>query len=142
VIQSRHPGYDLFVDTSGFFATINVADPYHNDATAAIRRAGNQRLRLCTTNFVVAETHALVLSREGRQVALQFIRSLERTATAVERVTTADESAAIAILEQYQDKDFSYTDAVSFVVMRRYGIDEVMTSDRHFTQFGFRQAMA
>jgi predicted nucleic acid-binding protein len=52
------------------------------------------------------------------------------------RVTPADETEAEAILRRYADKRFSCTDAASFVVMERIGIDTVFTFDRNFTEHG------
>ena len=36
----------------------------------------------------------------------------------------------------YRDKDFSYCDAISFAVMERLGITEVIAFDEHFRQYG------
>ena len=36
------------------------------------------------------------------------------------------------------DKDWSLTDCISFVVMKREGIDEALTGDRNFEQAGFK----
>ena len=47
------------------------------------------------------------------------------------------EQDAENILVKYQDQDFSYTDAVSFAVMRRDGIDRAFSFDRHFVTAGF-----
>jgi predicted nucleic acid-binding protein len=127
--------YDLFVDTSGFFAVINAADANHEDARAVFARAVAERLRVFTTNFVMAETHALLFVREGHHIALQFLRSVATSNVSLVRVTVADEAAAVAIIEEYDDKDFSYTDASSFAVMRRLGTDEALSFDRHFVQF-------
>jgi uncharacterized protein len=44
---------------------------------------------------------------------------------------------ATAIIRQYDDKAFSFTDAASFAVMQRLGIRHAFTFDRHFQQFGF-----
>lgn len=35
------------------------------------------------------------------------------------------------------DKEWSLTDCISFVVMRREGLTEALTGDRHFEQAGF-----
>jgi predicted nucleic acid-binding protein len=47
------------------------------------------------------------------------------------------EGAAEELLLQYQDQDFSYVDATSFVTMRRLSIGEAFTFDRHFAAAGF-----
>ncbi len=40
-------------------------------------------------------------------------------------------------LYQYDDKDFSLTDATSFAVMERIRVPYAFTFDRHFAQYGF-----
>lgn len=132
--------YDLFIDTGGFFAAFKTNDPDHVHAAASLADATARRLRLFTSSFALAETHALFLSRRGRRAALEFVQRLVRSTIAIERVTSDDEVEAIAILSRYSDKDFSYTDAVSFAVMRRFGVDVALAFDRHFVQFGFQQA--
>jgi len=47
------------------------------------------------------------------------------------------EDRAESILLQYQDQNFSYTDAVSFVVMKQYEITEAFSFDKHFVTAGF-----
>jgi len=47
------------------------------------------------------------------------------------------EAQAEAILRHYSDQDFSYTDAVSFAVMRQRGIAEAFAFDNHFLTAGF-----
>jgi predicted nucleic acid-binding protein len=130
----------LFVDTSGFYVLANANDPYHADARNALTVAGTTGSRVITTNFIVAETHALFLARDGRVVALDAVRRILGGSTSVERITEDDEAAGIEVIERFDDKDFSYVDAVSFVVMRRLDIDTALSSNRHFVQFGFHQA--
>ena len=36
------------------------------------------------------------------------------------------------------DKGYSLTDCISMEVMRQYGLSDVLTSDEHFAQEGFR----
>jgi uncharacterized protein len=116
----------VLVDTNGFYAALNRKDAAHRE----------ERWSLFTTNFVVAETHALILIRRGRNHAWQFLQSIYTGSTNVDRVEERDERRARSILEQYRDKDFSYCDAISFVVMERLGITEVISFDEHFRQYG------
>jgi predicted nucleic acid-binding protein len=38
---------------------------------------------------------------------------------------------------RYRDKEFSFTDCASFVVMRELKLREALTTDHHFAQAGF-----
>lgn len=85
------------------------------------------------TNFTVAETYALILSGLGAAKARQWLNSLVWN---VVRATEDDEGRAQTILNTYADKDFSYTDAVSFAVMERMKWRDALSFDRHFVQYG------
>ncbi len=89
-----------------------------------------------TSSFVLAETHALLLRRLGRQIAAQFLREIERSTTTVEWVSQDDVERAKQVIYQYDDKEFSLTDATSFVIMGRLNITYAFAFDRHFTQYG------
>jgi uncharacterized protein len=127
----------VFVDTGAFGALALEADEYHQNASRLVVGLIAGRRSIVTTNFIVAETHAVVLARGGRDRALQALQLVERTADLIERISAEDERHARAILERYEDKSFSYTDATSFAVMERLGLTDVFTFDRHFAQFGF-----
>src|SRR5262245_55397001 len=103
----------VFVDTSGFYAALNRTDTAHREARRLFRQAREERWFLLTMNFIVAETHALILIRGGRDRAWQFLHSIYAGRTNVIRVEERDERRARNIIEQYQDKDFSYCDAIS-----------------------------
>jgi predicted nucleic acid-binding protein len=42
------------------------------------------------------------------------------------------------IFFRYRDKDFSFTDCTSFVVMKELRLQQVLTTDAHFAQMGFQ----
>ncbi len=82
----------------------------------------------------MAETRALLLSRAGRQVAATILAGIDRDDITIIRVSEADEQRAREIIYQYDDKDFSLTDATSFAMMERLHIAHAF--DHHFTRFG------
>jgi predicted nucleic acid-binding protein len=45
--------------------------------------------------------------------------------------------AGIDLFNSRSDKEWSLTDCISFVVMEREGLTEVLTADHHFEQAGF-----
>ena len=126
----------VFVDTGGFYASLNRRDAYHRNAACQFRRAPREHWFLRTTNFVLAESHALILARMGRNRAWNFLLAIITESTHVIRAAEADEQRARAIIEHYQDKEFSYCDAVSFAVMERLDIREAIAFDDHSQQYG------
>ena len=127
----------VFVDSSAFYALIDDRDRNHGAAAGILSRLANEASRLFTTNLILAETHALLLSRLGRQIALQFLDDVDAGNTTVVRVAAGEEQRARAILRQYDDKDFSLTDATSFAVMERLKINAAFSFDSDFSQFGW-----
>lgn len=128
--------FRAFVDTAAYFALSSPTDRNHPAARLIAQRLQQGRWRLFTTNFTVAETHALLLSRMNRQIAFQVLERIDASPTTIVRVTEADEQRARTIIRQYQDKNFSLTDAISFVVMERLAISHAFTFDRNFSQYG------
>lgn len=125
----------VLVDTSAVYALIDRDDAYHSKAVSLLRSLPRRGLRPFLTNFIMAETHALFLSRLGPEIARDW---LLRQVWPVERVTPQDEGKAKEIIQRYTDKTFSYTDATSFAVMERLGIREAFAFDPHFRQYGLK----
>lgn len=72
----------------------------------------------------------------GAREARAFLRTgLEEIA--VEPVSDADLKRAEMILYQYEDKDYSYCDAISFAVMERLHLRLAFAFDGHFRQHGY-----
>jgi predicted nucleic acid-binding protein len=127
----------VFVDSGAYLALFDADDEHHDEAVAILADLERNRFRHFTTNVVLIECHALILSTLGRAWASRFLQSIATGATVVVRVRAGDEEQAKVILFQYTDKDFSFADAISFVVMERLGIRQAFTFDRHFSQYGF-----
>ena len=125
-----------FVDSSAYFAVVDSTDHNHEAALAISQRLRRARWRLFTSTYIVAETHALLLARLNRRIAAQYLDQMEQTNVRIVVVNAGDLRRAHAIIRQYDDKDFSLTDATSFAVMERLGIRYVFTFDRDFSQFG------
>jgi predicted nucleic acid-binding protein len=129
----------VFADSSGYFALAHEPDESHRRAVAALKRLVADRYRFFTTNSVLAELHALLVNRVDRNVALAVLNEIEMSRiTTIVRVRQQDELRAREILAQYDDKEFSLTDAISFAVMERLGITMAFAFDHHFAQFGWQ----
>jgi predicted nucleic acid-binding protein len=125
----------VLVDSGAVLALLNRNDRWHSQAVAVLQELTAEKAILVMTNFLVAETHALVLVRLGRELAREWLLTFDWN---VLRVSPEDERHARSIIENYRDKDFSFTDATSFALMQRYGIKVAFTFDRHLRQFGLQ----
>jgi len=130
----------VFVDTSAHYAIINKSDNNHKIAREFLEFAEKNYFSFFTSNFIVAETHALILKKItlGYDVAINFLEEAKKSNKVPERITVEDEERAYQIIIKYKDKDFTYIDATSFAIMERLGITRVFTFDSHFSQYGFQ----
>lgn len=128
----------LFVDTAGWMAMADAAEPAHGDARAArdgwLRTGGV----LISTNFVQDETLTLLRIRLGIDAAEQWwTRVAQSPRLRWEAIDAQRTERALAWFFKWRDKSFSFTDCSSFVVMRELRIRQALTTDHHFRQAGF-----
>src|SRR5690348_14150004 len=112
----------IFVDTSAYFSYINPKDASYSASRRVMSRLADAHASLLTSNFVVAETHALLLTRVSHSAATRFLDAIFAGATQIIRVRETDETAAREIIRRFGDKEYSYTDATSFAIMNRLHI--------------------
>jgi predicted nucleic acid-binding protein len=128
-----------FVDSAAFFALADPRDDNHALAVATAQRLAREGADMYTTNFVVAEAHGLLLNRLDRDTAQRTLDRIYAGSIRIIRATERDETRAREIIHQQNDKEYSFTDAISFAVMERLHIRRAWTYDHHFRQYGFLQ---
>lgn len=128
----------LFVDTAGWMACADAADPAHGRARAARDAALEAGRILVTTDYVVDETLTLVRVRMGVAASEAWWTQVEGSCRVRhEAIDALRAEKARAIFFRHRDKRYSFTDCTSFVVMRELRLREALTTDRHFRQAGF-----
>ncbi len=123
----------IFVDTSAFYALLDRSDQWHSEALQGFERLAQERRSLFTSNLIIAETYILARYALGYGIAVRWLESLDLNLVFQ---TDTDHEQVRTVLAQYEDKDFSYTDVASFVVMERLGVPTAFTFDAHFLQYG------
>jgi hypothetical protein len=128
----------VFVDTGGWMACADRADPAHlacRTARDATLEAGRM---LITTDFVVDETLTLIRFRLGLAAANAWWRQIDgSTRLRWERVENDRFERSRNLFFHYRDKDLSFTDCTSIAVMRELKLTTVIATDGHFRQVGF-----
>lgn len=129
---------DVFVDTAGFLSLWDPGDACHAASITRQAELHANRRRFFTTEHVVDETVTLLLVRHSHEAATDFLTTIERSeALRLEWVGPERFQAAAMLSRRHKDKEWSFTDCVSFVVMRESRVMDAFTADHHFEQAGF-----
>ena len=129
---------EVFVDTAGFLALWDASDQYHHAALRLQEQLVRKRRFFVTTEYVADETITLLLVRHSHGAAVDFLDALERSeALRLEWTDPSRFHASADSFRKHGDKEWSFTDCVSFAVMRELRIRDAFTTDHHFRQAGF-----
>ncbi len=124
----------IFVDTSAWYAASSVRDVNHQEANRLLMSV---RERLVTSDYVVDETLTLFRSRGENQHALTFgAEVIDGSFAEIIPIDEPDFAAAWEVFQRFKDKQWSFTDCTSRVVMERLSIGRALAFDDHFRQFG------
>lgn len=126
----------IFVDTGAFLALYLKRDQYHREAAKIFPTLPRP---FSTSNHIVDELATLLGRIAGFAYAADRIADLYASES-IEVLPSAreDETQAIRWMRKYADREISFTDCISFSMMRRLEIRTAFTFDRHFRDAGFQ----
>jgi predicted nucleic acid-binding protein len=129
----------IFIDSSAFLALEDESDQYHMAALQfreQVLRKG--RYEIITSSYILDETLTLIRFKISIKASIDFSKKIRKSEVVRKvRVSKEIEDKALDRFERYADKDFSFTDCVSFVIMWKMRIKEVFAFDQHFDQMEF-----
>ncbi|MBI4769960.1 MAG: PIN domain-containing protein [Chloroflexi bacterium] len=129
----------IFADTAGWVALFNPRDKYHSQAKQGLRAEDRAGINFVTSDYVLDETITNLGYTVSHVTAVRFADwVLGQKRIEVAHITEALWKEALVMFKRYDDKGFSFTDCVSFVVMQQRAIYDAFTFDHHFRQMGFR----
>ena len=129
---------ETFVDTSGFYALLVQKDDRHEEACRMVREAALQKNRFVTTDYVLGETATLLKARHLAHLLDVFFEIvLSSPACLIEWTDAARFQDVQAYFLKHLDQSWSFTDCLSFRVMRDLRLRDAFTKDIHFEQAGF-----
>ena len=129
----------IFADTFYWAALTSIDDPAHARAMDLSRSLAPDRI--VTTDEVLVEyltfysgARPAIRALAGKNVA-ELIEDLEVHVVPQSRVSFLE---GLELYRARPDKGYSLTDCISRQTMRREGLAQVLTNDRHFEQEGFQ----
>ena len=129
----------LFADTFYWVALLYRRDPWHPRVTAFSETLLDEDI-VFTTDAVFLELLA-ALSAAGAYLRHEAVLCvdglLNDPSVRVVEVSRSLFLDGLALYRARPDKEYSLTDCISMHIMRREGLTDALTNDRHFTQEGF-----
>jgi predicted nucleic acid-binding protein len=132
------PADRYFLDTGFVLARFNRRDQYHEKArqlAGLIASCGE----LWTTEAVLFEIAAAFSQPNHRSIALVIWDEFHggNQSCRVREAAGPRLHQAVELFRERDDKAWSLTDCLSFVVMKEERLVDAQTTDRHFIQAGF-----
>jgi predicted nucleic acid-binding protein len=129
---------EIFVDTSGFYALLIKADDLHAAAVRILREARRRKRRFVTSDYVLDETATLLKARGHAHLLSAFFGSLLTSHACRTEWTDAERfHTCRAFFLKHVDQEWSFTDCLSFCIMKELRLSDALTKDGHFGAAGF-----
>jgi predicted nucleic acid-binding protein len=126
----------VFLDTVGMIAVWDDTDQWHVAAHAAYRALLGEGRRLVTTGLVLYECGNAAARRPYRSDVNELRKFLAQERLLLDPTSEEVEEAWRAY-DRAEAGEAGIMDYISFAVMRRLGLTEAFTNDRHFQAAGF-----
>lgn len=126
----------VFLDTVGLIAVWDEDDQWHTPAARTFAELIRKQTVMVTTSYILAECGNAASRRPYRADVVELRATLERK----QRVLFPTEDDWQEAWPRYAADGVGgpgIVDHLSFLVMRRYGLAQVFTTDRHFRATGF-----
>ncbi|RLG44449.1 MAG: VapC toxin family PIN domain ribonuclease [Thermoproteota archaeon] len=126
----------IFADTSALYELVDENTLHHREV-AEFLRENARSIRLVITDYIFDEVLTLVMTKLGKHHAIVLGEKLRSSEfCSMVKVESEDVEAAWEVFRRYKDKEWSFTDCTSYVVMKRLDIREALATDDHFRQMG------
>jgi len=132
----------IFLDTAFAVALITPKDIFYEKAHDLSKQLRASETPLITTRAVLLEIGNSLAKENTRKAAIEMLESIEADET-ITTVAVTEElyEEAFKLFRSRMDKEWGLTDCISFIVMKKFGVTEALTTDRHFEQAGFKPLM-
>jgi hypothetical protein len=128
----------VFIDTGAFVAKEIARDQHHDPACETWESIALSGVPLFSSEHVLDESATLLARRTNYAFAGDWGRDALESGVEWLSMEVGDLERAFGLMRKFADQGVSFTDAVSFVLMKRHKIRHAFAFDRHFAAAGFR----
>lgn len=128
----------IFIDTGVLLARYLKKDQHHEVAIKKWEKLHKSTNKCFTSNFVLDEFFTLLARRTTYAFAAEKAQLIYDSAVfEILRPNELIEAQAIGLFSKFADQKVSYTDCISFVLMKHHKIKKAFSFDHHFHVAGF-----
>lgn len=127
----------IFIDTSGWVALFVENDINHKKAMGVFEELKKVKAIIYTSDYVIDETITTILVRSSHRQSVVAGNAL-LTSKIIKNIHVVPQylESAWKLYQKYNDKEFSFTDVTSFVIVKDMDIKKVFSFDKDFQQAG------
>lgn len=126
----------VFLDTVGLLGFWDKDDQWHAQAASVFSALRHNRTPLTTTSYVIAECANAMARWADRRFIDTLVQTLHVSGGLI-FPSEADWHEAWARYTSGRARGPGLVDELSFAIMRRLGLKQAFTNDRHFAEAGF-----
>ncbi len=129
----------IFLDTSFIVAFFNEEDDLHVDAQNKIQKtlSKDPLIKCYFTDYIFDETLTQLKARKVHPESIEAIGEtlLHSKLWKLLKISEVDFRKTWKLFRQYKDKEWSFTNVSSFVIMDTYKIPVYLSYDSHFSEY-------
>jgi len=127
----------IFVDTSAWVGLFVANDQSHEEAVSIFEELKKNKASIYTSDYVIDETITTIMIRGDYNQSVVAGKVL-LSSNIIKTIHVAPEyfQKTWETYQKYTDKEFSFTDVSSFVIMKDLKIKKAFSFDKHFKQAG------
>lgn len=130
----------VFIDTSAWISYSLSNQPRHSTIKKLIKQLPKDGVIVYTSNDVIDETVTRLVYHTNPQIVDKFINFVEKgigTHSIIQLwVDEQIQTEAFGLVRKFAEHKLSLTDATTYVLMKRYHIDSIISLDSDFTKVG------
>jgi predicted nucleic acid-binding protein len=131
----------IFLDTSFLIAYYNADDVNHKNARDLITDMEGKMVHFFISDYILDEILTVLLIRSGKKKAIELCKTIlddiEMGNIELLWIDHLTFEKAIEIFTNFVDKEWSFTDCTSYILIKSNLIEKSASFDEHFRQFGF-----
>lgn len=125
----------VFVDASAYLAILVHNDPHHKKAVQVLNEFNNKQVRYITSYAVLGEVLTVASQRYSKREAIKFVSDIMTHAIQVVHETPAFMKQTFKKFKGISNKNVSWVDCYSFVIIDMLKIKQAFSFDRDFKRF-------